>query len=174
MRLDVQSAIVMLAAVTSSFVAAFAFGNLSDEGPAQAQPMLATVAADHSTPAKGTATQIVRSADGHYWAQADVDGRAVKVLVDTGASVVALTREDAARLGLRLKPEDFTREVQTASGTARAAPVMLDRVAVAGASVDDVQALVVEAGLSHSLLGMSYLGRLSRFEATPSGLTLRP
>jgi aspartyl protease family protein len=174
MRLDLQSAVILLAALTSSFAAAFAFGNLSDAGPAEARPMLAAVAADRSTPAHGTATQIVRSADGHYWAQADVDGRAVKVLVDTGASVVALTREDAARLGLRLKPDDFTREVQTASGTARAAPVMLDRVAVAGASVDDVEALVVEAGLSHSLLGMSYLGRLSRFEATPSGLTLRP
>lgn len=174
MRFDLQPAIVLLAAVMSSFAAAFTLGNPSDDGPAQAQPMLATVAASHSAPASGTPTQIVRSSDGHYWAQADVDGRAVKVLVDTGASVVALTREDAARLGLRLKPDDFTREVQTASGSARAAPVTLDRVAVAGASVDNVEALVVEAGLSHSLLGMSYLGRLSRFEATPSGLTLRP
>lgn len=174
MRFDLQSATVMLAAVVSSFAAAFTFGHLAETRSAQAQPMLAAVSADAGAPAKGTPTQIVRSADGHYWAQADVDGRAVKVLVDTGASVVALTREDAARLGLRLKPDDFTREVQTASGSARAAPVMLDRVAVAGASVDNVQALVVEAGLSHSLLGMSYLGRLSRFEATPSGLTLRP
>jgi len=174
MRFDLQSTIVMLAALTSSFVAAFTLGNLSDGNPAEARPMLAAVAADRDAPARGTATQIVRSADGHYWAQADVDGRAVKVLVDTGASFVALTREDAARLGLRLKPEDFTREVQTASGVAKAAPVTLDRVAVAGASVENVEALVVEAGLTHSLLGMSYLGRLSRFEATPSGLTLRP
>ena len=56
----------------------------------------------------------------------------------------------------------------------RAAPVELTAVAVAGARVDAVRALVVEHGLPHSLLGMSYLGRLSSFSATPAGLTLRP
>ena len=103
-----------------------------------------------------------------------VDGHAVRVLVDTGASVVALTRDDALRLGLKLKPADFNRSVQTASGPARAAAVTLASVAVAGAEVREVQALVVEQGLAQSLLGMSYLGRLSAFEATPATLTLRP
>ena len=53
-------------------------------------------------------------------------------------------------------------------------PVELAAVSVAGARVERVQALVVEEGLAYSLLGMSYLGRLSAFEATPAGLTLRP
>lgn len=174
MRLDLQSTAVMLAAVASSLAVAWSLSHIDDRSEAQAAPMPVATETAPATRIKGSATQIVRAADGHYWAHADIDGRAVRVLVDTGASVVALTREDAARLGLRLMPADFTREVQTASGTARAAPVSLDRVAVAGAAVEDVQALVVEAGLSHSLLGMSYLGRLSRFEATPAGLTLRP
>ena len=60
------------------------------------------------------------------------------------------------------------------SGLARAAPVQLASVSVAGTRVEAVEALVVEDGLSYSLLGMSYLGRLSGFEATPRGLTLRP
>ena len=124
--------------------------------------------------ASGQPAQIARSADGHYWAEADIDGRAIRVLVDTGASVVALTRQDALRLGLRLTPADFTQTVETASGPAKAAAVELDHVAVAGARVDKVRALVVEDGLPHSLLGMSYLGRLSAFEARPTGLTLRP
>lgn len=122
----------------------------------------------------GQPAQIARAADGHYWAEADIDGRAIRVLVDTGASVVALTRVDAQRLGLRLVPADFTQTVQTASGPVKAAAVDLDHVAVAGARVENVRALVVEEGLPHSLLGMSYLGRLSAFEARPSGLTLRP
>jgi aspartyl protease family protein len=95
-------------------------------------------------------------------------------MVDTGASVVALTREDAARLGLRHTDADFSGPVVTASGPVRAAPVELEAVAVAGARVDRVRALVVDQGLPHSLLGMSYLGRLSSFSATPAGLTLRP
>jgi aspartyl protease family protein len=127
-----------------------------------------------TAPASGGVAQISRSADGHYWAQADVEGRAVRMLVDTGASVVALTREDALRLGLRLTPTDFTQTVETASGPVMAAAIELDHVSVAGARVEDVRALVVEEGLPHSLLGMSYLGRLSAFEARPNGLTLRP
>lgn len=125
-------------------------------------------------PAPGQPAQIARAADGHYWAEADIDGRAIRVLVDTGASVVALTRQDALRLGLRLTPADFTQTVETASGPVKAAAVELDHVAVAGARVNKVRALVVEEGLPHSLLGMSYLGRLSAFEARPTGLTLRP
>ena len=74
----------------------------------------------------------------------------------------------------RSEPDAFTGRVQTASGLASAAPVELEAVSVAGARVERVQALVVEEGLAYSLLGMSYLGRLSAFEATPAGLTLRP
>jgi aspartyl protease family protein len=95
-------------------------------------------------------------------------------MVDTGASVVVLTPADAARLGLDLKPSDFSATVVTASGPVPAARVELAGVAVAGARVERVQALVVQHGLPHALLGMSYLGRLSSFSATPAGLTLRP
>ncbi|WP_292047380.1 retropepsin-like aspartic protease family protein [Brevundimonas sp. UBA5718] len=124
--------------------------------------------------AVGTAAQVVKADDGHYWAHARIDGRAVRVLVDTGASVVVLTRADARRLGVQPEPASFTGRIQTASGMVRAAPVRLNTVSVAGARVDQVEALVVEQGLEYSLLGMSYLGRLSAFEATPTGLTLRP
>ena len=95
-------------------------------------------------------------------------------MVDTGASMVALTPADAARLGLKLTPADFNATVITASGPVAAARVELRTVAVAGAHVDRVEALVVQQGLPHSLLGMSYLGRLSGFTATPAALTLRP
>lgn len=169
-RFDVSSAFVMTLAVASALTTAVWLNRLGDRGEAQAAAMPAPmIATAHGSPA-----QIIKSADGHYWAEAEIDGRAVRVMVDTGASVVALTRADAARLGFRLTEQDFTGSVQTASGAVGAAPIELASVAVAGARVDAVQALVVEDGLPHSLLGMSYLGRLSRFEATPTGLTLRP
>lgn len=165
-RFDASSAVVLTMAVASSLSAAWWLNHLDGRGRAEAAPMVAA--------AHGTDAQVVRGADGHYWAQASIDGRAVRVMVDTGASVVALTPEDAARLGVEPQAADYNAVVQTASGPVDAAPVTLKHVAVAGARVDDVQALVVREGLAHSLLGMSYLGRLSRFEATPSGLTLRP
>lgn len=172
-QFNLQSAVVMVVAIASSLTTAWWMNNFEDRGQAQAAAMIAPTPSTASARPPGAA-QIQRAADGHYWAEADIDGRAIRVLVDTGASVVALTRADALRLGLKLKPEDFDKQVQTASGPARAAAVRLAHVAIAGARVEAVQALVVEEGLEHSLLGMSYLGRLSRFEATPHALTLRP
>ena len=60
----------------------------------------------------------------------------------------------------------------TANGRTHAARIQLDYVAVSGARVEQVPAMVIADGLSTSLLGMSYLGRLSRFEATPTSLIL--
>jgi aspartyl protease family protein len=119
------------------------------------------------------AAQIVKAADGHFWAEAKVDGRAVRFLIDTGATAVALSQTDAKRLGIDTKALDYNYKVMTASGETRAASVTLASVSVAGAQVRDVEALVVEKGLETSLLGMTYLGRLSSFQATPRALVLR-
>ena len=173
MRFDLSSAGVMALAVASALTTAWWLNHAETRGQAHA----ATPAPLHA-PAHGSPAQLLKAADGHYWADALIDARsgqrAVRVMVDTGASVVVLTPADAARLGLRLKADDFSSTIITASGPVRAAPVALRTVAVAGARVEQVEALVVERGLPHSLLGMSYLGRLSSFSATPVGLTLRP
>jgi aspartyl protease family protein len=115
-----------------------------------------------------------RERDGHYWAEADVNGRAVRFLVDTGATNVVLTPADAQRLGLQPATLVYDRPVITAEGRTQAAAVVLDHLSVSGARVEKVEALVIANGLETSLLGMSYLGRLSRFEATPTALILRP
>jgi aspartyl protease family protein len=124
--------------------------------------------------ATGAAASVSKASDGHYWAQADVNGKSVRFLVDTGATEVALTSEDARRLGFDPSTLDYAFQVTTANGPAKAAEVQLERVSVAGARVDNVRALVIDKGLPTSLLGMTYLGRLSRFEATQSALILRP
>ena len=152
---------------------------LNAAGPAsplrQAQTAVATPApAEPESAATGGVAMIVKAADGHYWAEAEVNGSRVHFLVDTGATAVALTLEDAARLGIQTNNLNYTYQVTTASGEARAAAVKLASVSVAGAEVDNVEALVIEKGLPTSLLGMTYLGRLSRFEATKTALILRP
>ena len=128
-----------------------------------------------AVPAAAPSDAAVRkAADGHFWAEAMANGRHVRFLVDTGATTVALTAADAGRLGLDVSRLDYSVPVRTASGQTHAAAVKLDYVSVAGARVDQVDAMVVRDGLGSSLLGMSYLGRLSRFEATQSALILRP
>lgn len=176
MRLDLSSMGVMAAATVSALVTAGYLGRVVE--PAQAAPVpVAQVAIEaRGAGAPAGPAHLPKDRDGHYWADALIStrsgGRAVRVMVDTGASVVALTRDDARRLGFDLTPADFTGTVITASGEVRAAPIELSSVAVGSARVDRVEALVVETGLTHSLLGMSYLGRLSAFTATPTGLTL--
>jgi aspartyl protease family protein len=124
--------------------------------------------------ADGSAAQVLKAADGHYWAEASVNGHEVKFLVDTGATAVSLTTDDARRLGIDTADLNYDAKVITAAGPARAARVKLDSVSVAGAQVRDVDALVIETGLTNSLLGMTYLGRLSQFEATQTSMILRP
>jgi aspartyl protease family protein len=170
MRFDLSSAGIMAAAVASALTTVW----WMDQAGLRSQAQAATPPVHAPMPASGTPGQVLKGLDGHYWADAMIEGRAVRVMVDTGASVVALTPDDAARLGLKLTSKDFSGSIITASGPARAAPVELQTVAVAGARVERVKAMVVERGLPHSLLGMSYLGRLSAFTATPASLTLRP
>jgi aspartyl protease family protein len=141
------------------------------------RPPAAQTQADFVLPpaqASSEPASISKGPDGHYWAEADVDGHEVRFLVDTGATAVALTLEDAERLGIDPASLNYAYSVSTANGQARAAPVTLASVSVAGARVDDVQAYVLDHGLPTSLLGMSYLGRLSQFQATQTSLVLTP
>jgi aspartyl protease family protein len=112
--------------------------------------------------------------DGHYWAQAEVNGQSVRMLVDTGATVVSLTAADARRVGLDPDALTYGLKVATAAGEARAARITLASVGVDGAVVQNVDALVLDRDTDASLLGMSYLRRLSGFEATPQALRLHP
>lgn len=119
------------------------------------------------------AARVAKAADGHYWAMASIDGRPLRMLVDTGATSLALTLTDARALGLDTAALVYDRQVATAAGRTQAASVSLSRVGVDGVDVEHVAALVVKTGLPSSLLGMSFLGRLSGFQADRSSLVLR-
>lgn len=111
---------------------------------------------------------------GHYRADAEMNGRMVRVLVDTGASIVALTYEDARSIGLSVRDSDFTHRVSTANGVARVAPVMIDRISIGDITVRNVQGAVMEQGkLGTTLLGMSFLGRLQRVDMRSGTLVLQ-
>lgn len=166
--------VVILTAATASALAAAQGMIRFTTARAEPAPVVAERPAASTEAAVGQAAHVAKGADGHYWAQANVDGRWVRFLVDTGASAVALTPADAKRVGIDVASLEYERPVITANGETKAAQVTLSRVSVAGAVVKDVEAMVVRDGLQTSLLGMSYLGRLSRFEATPTALILRP
>ncbi len=111
---------------------------------------------------------------GHYTTHPTVDGRRVRMLVDTGATLVALTYEDARQAGLRVEPRDFTDRIATANGVVKAARVRIGEVRIGDIAVRNVEAVVLPAGrLETSLLGMTFLKRLKGFEFANGRLTLR-
>lgn len=122
----------------------------------------------------GGVVELTAERNGHFVTEAEINGRQVEIMVDTGATFVALSHEDAERAGIYLSPSDFTHSVGTANGRAKVAPVSLGRVSIGDITVRDVQALVSEPGkLQTSLLGMSFLKRLSSFEMRSGTLYLK-
>ncbi len=113
------------------------------------------------------------STNGHFQASTLVNGTHVMFLVDTGASSVALTAFDAKRLGFRIEDLTFNIPVSTANGMAYAAPVTIDEIKIGDIVIYNVPATVMGEGLSSSLLGMSYLSRLSSFTVDQDRLILR-
>jgi aspartyl protease family protein len=140
---------------------------------AQPAPKATAMAAAAEPPTGGRTVVIPRDSRGHFQVNGRVDGKQMGFLVDTGASVIALTERDAARLGIRPASREFTAEVKTANGTVRAARTQLNRVEIDDVIVRDVAALIVPDGaLSENLLGLSFLAKLRRFEYANGKLLL--
>jgi aspartyl protease family protein len=124
-------------------------------------------------PAQDLSNTIIYAANerGHVVLDAAVNGAPVKMLVDTGASLVTLTPQDARAAGLNPGSLMFNARVQTANGSARMAPVTLREIRIGQLSIYDVPAAVME-NLQVSLLGMSFLSRLQSYQMRDGKLAI--
>jgi aspartyl protease family protein len=111
--------------------------------------------------------------DSHYWGLADVDGYPVNFMVDTGASVVVLTFEDAKRMRLNPESLDYKWNISTAGGQTKGASVLLDSVRFGGVEIENVEAMILREGLEQNLLGMSFLKQLYSYEFRGKQLIIR-
>lgn len=119
-------------------------------------------------------TVLTRDGYGHFTAMAKVNGEAVRMLIDTGSSDVALPYEEALRLGVDVDALRFTRAVMTANGQAMVAPVTLPEITVGAITLHNVAASVAEPGrLGSPLLGMSFLGQLREVSIRGDQLRLK-
>lgn len=123
---------------------------------------------------RGRIVEIGRANAGDFDVTAQINGARVAMVLDTGASSVVLTRDDAKAAGLPLEVLNYTVAIDTANGRTHAAPVKLDRIAIGGLVERSVDALVAQQGtLKMSLLGMSFLNRLQSWEVSGDHLLLR-
>jgi aspartyl protease family protein len=121
----------------------------------------------------GRSVEVARAANGDFGVLGQINGARIAMILDTGASTIVLTREDAKAAGLPLEVLTYTANIDTANGRTRAAPVTLDRIAVGGLVERSVEALVAQPGqLKTSLLGMSFLNRLQSWEVRGDRLLL--
>lgn len=124
--------------------------------------------------AGGHAVRIRKQLDGQFVAQTHINGIAVNMVVDTGASAVVLKSDDARKLGIDTAGLLYSVPVQTANGRSFAASIKLRNIALGPVQIGNVQALIAKPGaLRQSLLGMSFLSRLRSYEFSGDFLTLR-
>jgi aspartyl protease family protein len=143
------------------------FRNIRDRIVGEIRPDLAIVTAEGDV-------AIRRSHDGHFRLTANVDGKSIRFLIDTGASLVALTQHDAQSLGFDTARLAYGMRLNTANGTAWAAGVSLGEIKVGSIRTRDVPGSVSRSGLSESLLGLSFLDRLSGYEVRGDTMILKP
>jgi aspartyl protease family protein len=116
--------------------------------------------------------RLQREGNGHFFVHGEVNGQLARFVIDTGASMVALTVEDAERLGVPFDKANFEVVATGASGPVRGQMVNLDRVVVEGREVTEVRGAVLE-GLEISLLGQSFLSRIGSVQMSGDVMILQ-
>ncbi len=143
----------------------------ADAAPARTLSISSKVPADRGV--TGRRVELAADGRGHFNGDFRLNGRTVPAMIDTGASVVALNRSTARRLGISPAQSDFRHEVSTANGRARAASVTIDRLQIGRIDVEKVEAIVLDdAALDGTLIGMSFLKRLGRYQVENGKLLL--
>jgi aspartyl protease family protein len=118
---------------------------------------------------------VERQPNGHFYVDGTVNGQSVRFLIDTGATTVALTSDDARRVGLDFSPAEFQPIGYGASGPVMGKDVTLNSVALGRNEVSDVRGVIMAdaSGLNVSLLGQSYLERIGQVQITGDEMVLR-
>ena len=168
---------LLLLAVGSAFAMFIAAqvllsGHSAASGEANGKAAVHALAVRETRPVSSEKTVIARDESGQFHLTARVNGQDARFLVDTGADLVALTVDDARKLGVDFDPDAFEPIARSASGTAKGAIVQLDRFQLGDEEFHNVDAIVLE-GLETNLLGQSLLRRLGKVEMRGDRMVIR-
>lgn len=164
--MDLRVALPAMVIIGSAVGLALPGGPLDAEPPAAgqfpgdeaAQPRLAAVRSSATPFDEGTV--LARASDGHFYADVEVDGQPFRMLVDTGASVVALTGSDAEAMGLSWSEDEVAIVARGAGGPVAGVHATIPAMVLGQHEVAQVPAVIVPEGLDVSLLGQSFLGTI--------------
>lgn len=122
----------------------------------------------------GALIEVPRGIDGHFHLTLNINGAPVEFLVDTGATDLVLTLEDAKRVGLDPDNLAFIGQARTANGIVKTAFATVENVTLGPIQYNRVRVSVNGGDMDGSLLGMSFLSRFNRFEISGNTLRLEP
>lgn len=121
----------------------------------------------------GRKVRVAADPFGHFNADFRLNGHSVDAMVDTGATLVAMNTSTARRVGIRTSPADFKYTVKTANGETRAAGVIIQKLQIGRIVVENVEAVVLDdRALEGTLIGVSFLKRLARYQVENNALLL--
>jgi len=145
----------------------------SADKPAPAQASAVATAGSSDEPAwSGGAMVLRREGEGHFYATAEIESGDYEMLVDTGASVVALTAQDARNIGLEWDQDALRPVAQGAGGPVMGVQTTIHDMSVGDFEAHDVEAIIVPDGLPVSLLGQSFLRHVPNVQIANDTLTL--
>lgn len=149
------------------------FAHSAKEQAAPSAPLVASAETGNPQPLLGHKMRLYADARGHFAGDFRLNGYDVPAMIDTGATFVALNSSTAERIGIRLSRSDYRYAVNTANGRAKAAAATIGSLDIGRIHMENVQALVLDDdALSGTLIGMSFLKRLSKYEVDGTQLLL--
>ncbi|WP_394269662.1 TIGR02281 family clan AA aspartic protease [Qipengyuania sp.] len=123
---------------------------------------------------EGGETVVPLAADGHYWLEADVNGVPVRFLVDTGATLTAVSAETAQRAGLTARTGGVPIMISTANGTVHADLTTLDQLSFGNITAEGLDAVIAPNLGRTNVIGMNFLSRLEGWRVERGDLILSP
>lgn len=122
----------------------------------------------------GRTTRIRMSADGHFWARVRIDGVSRRMLVDSGATVTAISTATAAAAGLEVRKSLFPMILNTANGQIRADTATASELKLGDIVARDLPVVVSPAFGDTDVLGMNFLSKLKSWRVEGTTLILEP
>jgi aspartyl protease family protein len=172
-RVPLGQSLKMFLAWMLIFLAAFVAFTLRDDFAALGKRMLAEVRGESGVEQRGETMRIRQDPDGHFWADAQVNGQTVRFLVDSGATTTSISSKTARMAGIE-PSSPFPAIVQTANGTVAVQRGRAERIVLGSIERNDVSVHIFEGAGDMNVLGMNFLSSLSSWGVQDRWLVLEP